>query len=79
MLEFGRAALYNNSFVLDSACRVQREVIKLHFASCITQCALIFNLAVFFPAAAQKACQEAHGPAVPAIHCGHQPPYQKGV
>lgn len=24
MLEFGGAALYNNSFVLDSACRVQR-------------------------------------------------------
>ncbi len=37
MLEFGRAALYNNSFVLDSACRVQREVRNLHFASCITQ------------------------------------------
>ncbi len=36
MLEFGRAALYNNSFVLDSACRVQREVSNLHFASCIT-------------------------------------------
>lgn len=29
MLEFGRAALYNNSFVLDSACRVQREVQNL--------------------------------------------------
>ncbi|KAL0030420.1 hypothetical protein WJX79_003750 [Trebouxia sp. C0005] len=28
MLEFGRAALYNNSFVLDSACRVQRELPK---------------------------------------------------
>ena len=26
MLEFGRAALYNQSFVLESACRVQREV-----------------------------------------------------
>ena len=29
MLEFGRAALYNNSFVLDSACRVQREVTNI--------------------------------------------------
>ncbi|KAL3141620.1 hypothetical protein ABBQ32_004858 [Trebouxia sp. C0010 RCD-2024] len=28
MLEFGRAALYNHSFVLDSACRVQRELPK---------------------------------------------------
>ena len=26
MLDFGRAALYNKSYLLDSACRVQREV-----------------------------------------------------
>ena len=76
MLDFGRAALYNQSFVLESACRVQREVQSFDMPS---QATVDYFSHEFLAAVAKKVSKKAHGPSVLAIHCCHQSPHQESL